>query len=90
MYDLLNSVVIDAQLKNKVNRDDNNIESFDERKLALIHLKEWTKDDIVVFDRGYVGYELMAQNRINYVMRIKKQALKKLNFYFLNIVIQMI
>jgi len=56
LYDVLNSVAIDALLaKAKSNEVD----------LAVEHLAHTTSEDLLIEDRGYVSYEMLAQ--ANYV-----------------------
>ncbi len=50
-YDVLNKMVIDSSIDPI---------GFSERKAAQNHLQFATKNDLVLFDRGYSGYPMMA------------------------------
>ena len=84
LYDVMNNMAIDASINNKISSTDNNLKAYDERVLALQHLKYCNIDDLVIFDRGYPGYEIMAKYRVktNFLMRIKKTSFAKAKFLF--------
>jgi hypothetical protein len=73
LYDLLNSVVIDAIITNsktseiKITKDN--------------HLKHVSKNDLIIFDRGYPSYEMFAsintKYNANYLIRLKSNTYKK-------------
>jgi hypothetical protein len=77
LYDVMNEVVIDCYLKNGVK--DEEIESYDERRLALMHLKECKRDDIVIMDRGYPSYKVIEafDKNAKFVIRIRKNSFKE-------------
>lgn len=84
LYDLLNNIAIDASINNKKNSEDNDLIAYDERTLALQHLKHCNKDDLVIFDRGYPSFELFVKyaQKTNFLMRIKKTSFAKAKFLF--------
>jgi hypothetical protein len=84
LYDLLNNIVIDASITNKNKSDDNELEAFDERTLALNHLYQSTLDDLVIMDRGYPSFELFAavHNNTNILCRIRTNSFTKAKFLF--------
>ena len=53
LFDVLNNIAADASLTNKNKSEENNLIAYDERTLALQHLKYCTKGDLVAMDRGY-------------------------------------
>lgn len=53
LYDVLNSIVLDAVLEN-VNSS--------ERELALKHKPYWKKNDLVIYDRGYPSYDFINEH----------------------------
>jgi len=77
LYDVMNEIVVDCYLKNGVK--DENIDSYDERRLALMHLKECNKGDIVIMDRGYPSYKVIEgfDKKTNFVIRIRKNSFKE-------------
>lgn len=52
LYDVLNSIAIDAIL--------GNAKAY-EVDLAIEHLKQTTSQDLIIFDRNYASYEMLAQ-----------------------------
>jgi len=74
LFDVLNTIAVDASLTNKNKSEENDLIAYDERTLALQHLEYCTKDDLVVMDRGYPSYELFAKyaQKTNFLCRIKK------------------
>lgn len=84
LYDVLNNIVIDASITNKNKSDDNNIEAYDERTLALNHLYNSTLDDLVIMDRGYPSFELFAAtyNNTNILCRIRTNSFIKAKSLF--------
>lgn len=52
LYDVLNSISIDAIL--------GNAKAY-EVDLAIQHLKHTTSEDLIIFDRNYASYEMLAQ-----------------------------
>jgi hypothetical protein len=84
LYDVMNNMAIDANINNKVKKDDNDLISYDERTLALQHLEYCKRDDLVIFDRGYPSYKLFAHYnaKTNFLMRIKKTSFAKAKFLF--------
>ena len=77
LYDVMNEIVVDCYLKNGVK--DENIDSYDERRLALMHLKECNKGDIVIMDRGYPSYKVIEafDKNAKFVIRIRKNSFKE-------------
>lgn len=75
LYDVLNSIVIDASINDK---------SIGERRLAKEHLEKTDKNDLTIYDRGYPSYELFAEidKKSNYLMRIRKNSFSKVKFLF--------
>jgi len=75
LYDVLNSIVIDASINDK---------SIGERRLAKEHLEKTDKNDLTIYDRGYPSYELFAQidKKSNYLMRIRKNSFSQVKFLF--------
>lgn len=84
LFDVLNNMAVDASLTNKNNSEDNEIIAYDERTLALQHLEYCTKDDLVIMDRGYHGYELFAHyaDKTNFLVRLPKSTFSKAKFLF--------
>ena len=84
LFDVLNTVAVDASLTNKNKSVENNLVAYDERTLALQHLKYCNKDDLVVMDRGYPSYELFVKYACttNFVVRLKKTSFVKAKFLF--------
>jgi len=84
LYDVINHIVIDASINNKVNSKDNNLKAYGERALAFKHLEYCTKDDLAIFDRGYPSYELFAKygQKSNFICRIKKTSFKEAKALF--------
>jgi hypothetical protein len=82
LYDVLNNIVIDAPLENK--SEDNDLEAYDERTLALHHLLNSKEDDLVIMDRGYPSFELFvaAYNNTNILCRIRSNSFTKAKFLF--------
>ncbi len=65
LYDLLNSVVIDSTISHQ---------KFDERMLAVEHLDKCTDTDLLIYDRGYNGFDFMNlhfERNLHFVMRMK-------------------
>lgn len=66
LYDLLNHLVIDSVIENI---------KTDERKLALRHKEHWTKNDLIIYDRGYPSYDFKYEHirkSVDYLIRAKK------------------
>jgi len=84
LYDVVNNIVIDASINNKVNSADNNLKANGERALAYKHLEYCTKEDLVIFDRGYPSYELFAKydKKSNFICRVKKTSFKSAKALF--------
>lgn len=84
LYDVLNNIVIDASITNKNKSDDNDIEAYDERTLALNHLHQSTEDDLVILDRGYPSFELFAAtyNNTNILCRLRSNSFTKATSLF--------
>lgn len=84
LYDVLNNIVIDASITNKNKGDDNDIEAYDERTLALNHLYQSTLNDLVIMDRGYPSFELFAAtyNNTNILCRIRSNSFTKAKSLF--------
>jgi hypothetical protein len=84
LFDVLNSMAIDASLTNKNRSPKNDLVAYDERTLALQHLEYCKKDDLVVMDRGYPSYELFVKynTKTNFLVRLKKTSFAKAKFLF--------
>jgi len=84
LYDLMNNLAIDASINNKVKSDDNELVAYDERSLAIEHLKYCDKDDLVIFDRGYPSYELFVRyaQKTNFLVRLKRTSFAKAKSLF--------
>jgi hypothetical protein len=52
LFDCLNHIVIDSKLSNIKKSEQN---------LALKHLEKTEKNDLIIYDRGYLSYELFAK-----------------------------
>lgn len=62
---MLNKIVLDAALE-KV--------GVGERELALTHFHQLKKDDLVIYDRGYPGYDFIYEHvkaKVDYLIRAK-------------------
>lgn len=53
LYDVLNGLTLDAALDSL---------SKGERELALRHAQRWKKKDLIIYDRGYPGYEFINEH----------------------------
>lgn len=84
LFDVLNTMAVDASLTNKNKSKENNFLAYDERTLALQHLACCKKDDLVVMDRGYPSYELFVKynTKTNFLVRLKKTSFAKAKFLF--------
>ena len=84
LFDVLNTMAVDASLTNKNKNEENDLIAYDERTLALEHLVYCTKDDLVVMDRGYPSYELFVKynQTSNFLVRLKKTSFAKAKFLF--------
>ena len=84
LFDVLNSIAVDASLTNKNKSDENDLIAYDERTLALQHLEYCNKDDLVVMDRGYPSYELFVKynQKTNFLVRLKKTSFAKAKCLF--------
>ena len=84
LFDVLNSIAVDASLTNKNKSEVNDLIAYDERTLALQHLEYCNKDDLVVMDRGYPSYELFIKyaHTTNFLVRLKKTSFIKAKFLF--------
>lgn len=84
LFDVLNNIAVDSSFTNKNNCKENDLISYDERTLALEHLSYCNKDDLVIMDRGYHGYELFAHyaKKSNFLVRLPKSTFSKAKFLF--------
>jgi hypothetical protein len=67
------------QLKSKIPYDFDIVSNFDERKIAINHLRSLVPNDVVVYDRGYFSYIMLnchMQQRIHAVFRIQNNTYK--------------
>ena len=67
LYDCLNRLVLDAQVGQYTQS---------ETALSRLHLRTTTKGDIIIADRGYAGYLLLAEfaaRGVDFVVRCKRQ-----------------
>lgn len=65
LYDVLNKFVLDSSISHV---------SVKERELALKHHVKCKKNDLIIYDRGYPGYDFFYKhitNSINFLMRMK-------------------
>lgn len=65
LYDVLNNIVLDAVLDNL---------DQGERELALRHIHQWKKNDLIIYDRGYPSYDFINEHlrlNMNCLIRIK-------------------
>jgi len=84
LYDVLNNISLDAMIVNKNKSDDNNLEAYDERTLAMEHLQYCDENDLTIMDRGYPSFELFVTvyNRTNILCRLRKNIFSKAKFLF--------
>lgn len=84
LFDVLNNISVDASITNKNKSEDNDLVAYDERTLAIEHLKYTNMDDLVIMDRGYPSYELFAKayNKTNILCRIRKNSFSKAKCLF--------
>jgi hypothetical protein len=84
LFDVLNTVAVDASFTNKNKSTENDLVTYDERTLALQHLEYCNKNDLVVMDRGYPSYELFVKytRTTNFVVRLKNTSFIKAKFLF--------
>lgn len=78
MYDLLNEFIIDSALAHA---------NTSERVLALDHFKLCREGDLVLLDRGYIGYKLfaaMVRQSIDFVCRCKNNTFTVIQSFILN------
>lgn len=67
------------QLKSKIPYDFDLDSNYNERKLAMNHLKILMADDVVIYDRGYFSYLMLychIERKIDVVFRIQKGTYK--------------
>ncbi len=72
------------QLKSKIPIDFELVSHNDERKLALAHLTSLSKNDVVVYDRGYFSYAMLDEHvkqGIHPVFRLKNKAGKIIDIF---------
>ena len=63
LYDVLNNMIVDANI---------NPRRIMERDIAIKHLKQCKKNDLIIFDRGYYSYDFIeAFNKLNFIIRLK-------------------
>ena len=65
LYDVLNCIIIDGILAPS---------EVGERDLALKHIEYCTKNDLIIYDRGYPSFEFIYEHeiiRLNYIIRCK-------------------
>lgn len=65
LYDVQNKLVLDAGLSGL---------KTGERELALGHAGHWQKDDLIIYDRGYPGYDFILEHikrGVDYLVRVK-------------------
>lgn len=63
LYDVLNRLALDSALNNS---------ELGERQLALKHSDHWTKNDLIIYDRDYVGYDFQYEHfkkNVDYLIR---------------------
>lgn len=63
LYDVLNRLALDSSLNNS---------ELGERQLALKHSEHWTKNDLIIYDRGYAGYDFQYEHfkkNVDYLIR---------------------
>ncbi len=84
LYDVMNNMALDAMIRNKVANKENSLVAYDERALAIEHLSWCSKEDLVLFDRGYPSYELFARyaHKTNFFCRIKRTSFAKAKSLF--------
>jgi len=84
LYDVLNNMAIDASIRNKVKQDGSTLKAYDERTLAIEHMSYCTKEDLVIFDRGYPSYELFAKyaQKTNFLCRLKSTSFSRAKSLF--------
>ena len=79
LYDVKNKISIDSKIEN--------IEKTSEKSLAIEHLKHIQEKDLIIFDRGYVSYELMSkivENKGDFVIRLRSNTFKDSQILFKN------
>ena len=65
LYDVLNKIVLDSSLTH--------IDSS-ERELALMHKNQWKSKDLIIYDRGYTGFNLYREHikqSVDFLIRVK-------------------
>jgi hypothetical protein len=75
-YDVLNEIIIDSQIEHY---------KTSELPLAIKHLEKATKDDLILFDRGYPAVWLflyLINKNINFVMRLQRNFLSEGEAFF--------
>lgn len=75
-YDVLNEIIIDPQIEHY---------ETSEHSLAIKHLEKATKDDLIIFDRGYPAVWLflyLITKYINFVMRLQRGFLSEVDTFF--------
>ena len=73
LYDVLNNIIVDSTITHS---------KMHEIKIATnTHLSQVKKDDLIIFDRGYLSYELFARiihkTNADFVARVKRGVYKK-------------
>ena len=84
LFDVLNNIAIDSSITNKNKSEDNNLEAYDERTLAMDHLQCCDENDLTIMDRGYPSFELFATvyNKTNILCRLRKNIFSKAKSLF--------
>lgn len=70
------------QLKSKIPYDFDLVKHGNERRCALAHLKTLTKNDVVVYDRGYFSYAILyyhIQVDVHPIFRLQKSLCKEID-----------
>ena len=70
------------RLKSRIAYDYSLVNTMNEQREALKHLKTLKTDDVVVYDRGYLSYPLIYKHdelSIDCIFRLKKQSFKMID-----------
>jgi len=63
LYDVMNRLVLDSSLENL---------EIGERQLALRHSLQWKRNDLIIYDRGYISYDFKYEHvkkGVDYLIR---------------------
>jgi len=72
------------QLKSQIPYDFDLVSHGNERQCALAHLSQLSKEDVVVYDRGYFSYAMLyyhVQSAVHPIFRLQKNSFKEIKTF---------